>query len=286
MPGFSWRDAKGQVSDYVANCATLAMSVIDSNGSLVDNVNNSYKRLSTNGIFTSNELVIGGRLLIDVGLVVEENNFLHLSSLAKSLRDGEEKHLKAVIFASAQRLIENESKFLAKNSDSVFLPTSNIPKSQTINHAVLEKIGAVGEEIVLQNIRSIFLNKNRSDLARLVKRVSLISDEFGYDIEVVTPGGTSLKIEVKSSVEMPKDKVEFFITRHESVVSCNSQNWYLIFCFVSDVERSAGEVIGWVDNSTLVKAWPVDSAFSSWKLAEIFQEKSLFNGDLAKLIWS
>ena len=108
MTGFSWRDAKGQVSDYVANCATLAMSVIDSNGSLVDNVNNSYKRLSTNGIFTSNELVIGGRLLIDVGLVVEENNFLHLSSLAKSLRDGEEKHLKAVIFASAQRLIENE----------------------------------------------------------------------------------------------------------------------------------------------------------------------------------
>ena len=286
MLGFSWRDAKGQVSDYVANCATLAMSVIDSNGSLVDNVNNSYKRLSTNGIYTSNELVIGGRLLIDVGLVVEENNFLHLSSLAKSLRDGEEKHLKAVIFASAQRLIENESKFLAKNSDSVFLPTSNIPKSQTINHAVLEKIGAVGEEIVLQNIRSIFLNKNRSDLARLVKRVSLISDEFGYDIEVVTPGGTSLKIEVKSSVEMPKDKVEFFITRHESVVSCTSQNWYLIFCFVSDVERSAGEVIGWVDNSTLVKAWPVDSAFSSWKLAEIFQEKSLFNGDLAKLIWS
>ena len=286
MPGFSWRDAKGQVSDYVANCATLAMSVIDSNGSLVDNVNNSYKRLSTNGIFTSNELVIGGRLLIDVGLVVEENNFLHLSSLAKSLRDGEEKHLKAVIFASAQRLIENESKFLAKNLDSVFSPTSNIPKSQTINHAVLEKIGAVGEEIVLQNIRSIFLNKNRSDLARLVKRVSLISDEFGYDIEVVTPGGTSLKIEVKSSVEMPKNKVEFFITRHESVVSCNSQNWYLIFCFVSDVERSAGEVIGWIDNSTLVKAWPVDSAFSSWKLAEIFQEKSLFNGDLAKLIWS
>lgn len=286
MTGFSWRDAKGQVSDYVANCATLAMSVIDSNGSLVDNVNNSYKRLSTNGIFTSNELVIGGRLLIDVGLVVEENNFLHLSSLAKSLRDGEEKHLKAVIFASAQRLIENESKFLAKNLDSVFSPTSNIPKSQTINHAVLEKIGAVGEEIVLQNIRSIFLNKNRSDLARLVKRVSLISDEFGYDIEVVTPGGTNLKIEVKSSVEMPKDKVEFFITRHESVVSCNSQNWYLIFCFVSDVESSVGEVIGWIDNSTLIKAWPVDSAFSSWKLAEIFQEKSLFNGDLAKLIWS
>ena len=286
MLGFSWRDAKGQVSDYVANCATLAMSVIDSNGSLVDNVNNSYKRLSTNGIFTSNELVIGGRLLIDVGLVVEENNFLHLSSLAKSLRDGEEKHLKAVIFASAQRLIENESKFLAKNLDSVFSPTSNIPKSQTINHAVLEKIGAVGEEIVLQNIRSIFLNKNRSDLARLVKRVSLISDEFGYDIEVVTPGGTNLKIEVKSSVEMPKDKVEFFITRHESVVSCTAQNWYLIFCFVSDVERSVGEVIGWIDNSTLIKAWPVDSAFSGWKLAEIFQEKSLFNGDLAKLIWS
>lgn len=286
MAKFSWLDSKGQVSDYVANCAKSAMSVIDSNGSLVDNVNNSYKRLSTNGIFTSNELVIGGRLLIDVGLVVEENNFLHLSSLGKSLRDGEEKHLKAVIFASAQRLIENESKFLAKNLDSVFSPTSNIPKSQTINHAVLEKIGAVGEEIVLQNIRSIFLDKNRSDLARLVKRVSLISDEFGYDIEVVTPGGTSLKIEVKSSVEMPKDKVEFFITRHESVVSCNSQNWYLIFCFVSDFERSSGEVIGWIDNSTLVKAWPVDSAFSNWKLAEIFQDKSLFNGDLAELIWS
>ncbi len=285
MPKFSWLDSKRQVSDYVVNCAALAMSVIDSNGSPVDNVNHSYTRLSTNGIFTSNELITGGTLLIDVGLVVEENNFLHLSSLAKSLRDGEEHHLKQVIFASAQRLLENESKFFAKNLDSIFSPTSNIPKSQTINQAVLEKIGAIGEEIVLQTFRSIFLTKNRPDLARLVKRVSLISDEFGYDIEVVTPSGSSLKIEVKSSVEMPKDKVEFFITRHESVVSCNSQNWYLIFCFVSDVERSAGEVIGWIDNSTLVKAWPVDSAFSGWKLAEIFQEKSLFNGDLAKLIW-
>ena len=286
MSKFSWLDSNGQVSDYVANCATSAMSVIDVSGSPSEKVNFSYSRLSTNGVFTSSELVVGGRLLIDIGLVIEENNFLYLSSLAKSLRDGEEEHLKGVISASAQRLIENESKFLAKNVASVFSPASNIPKYQTINHAVLEKIGAVGEEIVLQTIRSIFLNKNRSDLARLVKRVSLISDEFGYDIEVITPGGTSLKIEVKSSVEVPKDKVEFFITRHESVVSCNSKNWYLIFCFVSDVEKSAGEVIGWIDNSTLVKAWPVDTAFSSWKLAEIFQEKSLFNGDLAKLIWS
>ena len=49
---------------------------------------------------------------------------------------------------------------------------------------------------------------------------------------------------------------------------------------------STGEVIGWIDNSTLFDAWPVDSAFSGWKLAEIFQEKTLFNGDLAKLIWS
>ena len=283
---FSWLDSNGQVSEYVANCATLAMSVIDLEGSRVDDINQSYTKLSTNGVFTSSELALGGRLLIDVGLVVEENNFLYLSNVAKSLRDGEEKHLREIIFASAQRLLENKSKFLSENSDSVFSPTSNIPKSQTINQAVLEKIGAAGEEIVLQTIRSIFLNKNRPDLARLAKRVSLISDEFGYDIEVVTPNGTSLKIEVKSSVEKPKDKVEFFITRHESVVSCNSQNWYLIFCFVSDVERSAGEVIGWIDNSTLFDAWPVDSAFSGWKLAEIFQEKTLFNGDLAKLIWS
>jgi len=46
---FSWLDANGQVSEYVANCATLAMSVIDLKGSLVDNVNHSYTKLSTNG---------------------------------------------------------------------------------------------------------------------------------------------------------------------------------------------------------------------------------------------
>ena len=62
---------------------------------------------------------------------------------------------------------------------------------------------------MLQTIRSIFLNINRPDLARLARRVSLISDEFGYDIEVTTPSGIGLNIEVKSSVEMPKDRVEF-----------------------------------------------------------------------------
>ena len=283
---FSWLDANGQVSEYVANCATLAMSVIDLKGSLVDSVNHSYTKLSTNGVFTSSELALGGRLLIDVGLVVEENNFLYLSSLAKSLRDGEEKHLKDVIFASAQRLLENESKFSAKNSDSVFSPSNNIPKSQTLNHAVLEKIGAAGEEFVLQTIRSIFLDNNKPDLARLARRVSLISDKFGYDIEVTTPSGIGLYIEVKSSVEMPKDRVEFFMTRHESLVSRNLQSWYLVFCYLADVERPAGEIIGWIDSSILVDVWPIDSAVSYWELSQIFQDKSLFRQDFAKLILS
>ena len=283
---FSWLDANGQVSEYVANCATLAMSVIDLKGSLVDSVNHSYTKLSTNGVFTSGELALGGRLLIDVGLVVEENNFLYLSNVAKSLRDGEEDHLKKVILISAKRLSENESKFSVKDADSVFSPINNIPKLQTLNHAVLEKIGAAGEEFVLQTIRSIFLNINRPDLARLARRVSLISDEFGYDIEVTTPSGIGLNIEVKSSVEMPKDRVEFFMTRHESIVSRNLQNWYLVSCYLADVERPAGEIIGWIDSSILVEAWPIDSAVSYWKLSKIFQEKSLFRQDFANLILS
>lgn len=283
---FSWLDANGQVSEYVANCATLAMSVIDLKGSLVDSVNHSYTKLSTNGVFTSSELALGGRLLIDVGLVVEENNFLYLSNVAKSLRDGEEDHLKKVILISAKRLSENESKFSVKDADSVFSPINNIPKLQTLNHAVLEKIGAAGEEFVLQTIRSIFLNINRPDLARLARRVSLISDEFGYDIEVMTPSGIGLNIEVKSSVEMPKDRVEFFMTRHESIVSRNLQNWYLVSCYLADVERPAGEIIGWIDSSILVDVWPIDSAVSYWKLSQIFQEKSLFRQDFANLILS
>ena len=283
---FSWLDANGQVSEYVANCATLAMSVIDLKGSLVDSVNHSYTKLSTNGVFTSSELALGGRLLIDVGLVVEENNFLYLSNVAKSLRDGEEDHLKKVILISAKRLSENESKFSVKDADSVFSPINNIPKLQTLNHAVLEKIGAAGEEFVLQTIRSIFLNINRPDLARLARRVSLISDEFGYDIEVTTPSGIGLNIEVKSSVEMPKDRVEFFMTRHESIVSRNLQNWYLVSCYLADVERPAGEIIGWIDNSILVDVWPIDSAVSYWKLSQIFQDKSLFRQDFTSLILS
>ncbi len=283
---FSWLDANGQVSEYVANCATLAMSVIDLKGSLVDSVNHSYTKLSTNGVFTSSELALGGRLLIDVGLVVEENNFLYLSNVAKSLRDGEEDHLKKVILISAKRLSENESKFSVKDADSVFSPINNIPKLQTLNHAVLEKIGAAGEEFVLQTIRSIFLNINRPDLARLARRVSLISDEFGYDIELTTPSGIGLNIEVKSSVEMPKDRVEFFMTRHESIVSRNLQNWYLVSCYLADVERPAGEIIGWIDNSILVDVWPIDSAVSYWKLSQIFQDKSLFRQDFTNLILS
>ena len=63
-----------------------------------------------------------------------------------------------------QRLLENKSKFFAKNLDSIFSPTSNIPKSQTINQAVLEKIGAVGDAPIgftpcvydAQQIRSLF----------------------------------------------------------------------------------------------------------------------------------
>jgi len=215
-----------------------------------------------------------------------ENNFLYLSNVAKSLRIGEENHLKKVILNSAKRLLENESKFSVKDADSVFSPINNIPKLQTLNHAVLEKIGAAGEEFVLQTIRSIFLNVNRPDLVRLARRVSLISDEFGYDIEVTTPSGIGLNIEVKSSVEMPKDRVEFFMTRHESMVSRNLQNWYLVSCYLADIERPAGEIIGWIDSSILVDVWPFDSAVSYWKLSQIFQDKSLFRQDFTNLILS
>jgi len=46
------------------------------------------------------------------------------------------------------------------------------------------------------------------------------------------------------------------MTRHESIVSRNLQNWYLVSCYLADVERSAGEVIGWIDSSILVDVWP------------------------------
>ena len=285
MPNFSWLNTDRQISDYVVTCAASALSVIDLNGSLVDNVKHSYTRLSTNGIFTSKELAIGGELLIDIGLVIEDDNYLRLSSLAKSLRDGEERHLRDVISVSAKRLLENESKFSGRADNLLFSPMNNIPSVQTISQAVLEKIGATGEEIVLLTIRNIFTEKNRPDLAILVKRVSLISDEFGYDIEVVTPNGTHMKLEVKSSVTMPREMLSFFITRHEASVSRDVKDWYLVFCFISDVDSAAGEVVGWIGSSALVGACPTDSAFSKWKLAEITKDVSVFNGDLAMLIW-
>ena len=83
-------------------------------------------------------------------------------------------------------------------------------------------IGAAGEEIVLQECRAALSALGRADLAVRARRVSLISDQLGYDIVAPSVAGGGWRIEVKTT-RTSAVLAKIILTRNEARVGLKDE---------------------------------------------------------------
>ena len=138
------------------------------------------------------------------------------------------------------------------------------------DESALRSAGDAAEKAVYHACRAFLKEQDRFDLARSVRRVSLISDALGYDIAAPDLAGRECRLEVKSyRGRYPT----FYITRNEFEVGQTLSRWYLVLCRSgTDLVPS---IVGWTTASTLSARMPIDRELSAkWQVVRVRVEES------------
>lgn len=134
---------------------------------------------------------------------------------------------------------------------------------RTLDAQQLAEYGARGEEFVVAACRRHLQERDRPDLAAAVNRVSVRSDQLGYDVSSPDTTGHRHRLEVKTTASASAGRVEFFLSRNEATVGANDPGWSLVA--VRRNRDQSLELIGWCSAVHLQPHLPKDlSARGRW----------------------
>jgi hypothetical protein len=132
----------------------------------------------------------------------------------------------------------------------------------------IASIGAAGEEFVLQESRVALMALGRADLAARARRVSLISDQLGYDIIAPSVAGGAWRIEVKTT-RTSTVFARVIVTRNEARIGLKDVGWVLVVCLLK--ADGSHEIAGWCRAQAFAELLPVDPPENGgWMSASIF----------------
>ncbi|HEX7197788.1 MAG TPA: DUF3883 domain-containing protein, partial [Candidatus Limnocylindria bacterium] len=132
--------------------------------------------------------------------------------------------------------------------------------------AARREVGAAGEDLVVAHARAELASLGYPDLARNVRRVSLVSDQLGYDVAAPRVSGGDRLLEVKATTG---NRGEIFLSRNEATVGLRLKDWALVVCAVDDVDARTGSVLGWCRGTDLRPLLPTDAPGGSWQSVAI-----------------
>jgi hypothetical protein len=261
---------------YQLQAAVLSARAMASAGAGLDTLRSSYEKVVTGGLYRTRDLEAGQDLLERAQLISIEHgrcrpteDLLRLRSLPDDV--AVELLLQEVLAADpplwlyaavAQEEVRWENvpdedaraitQLIAEpeRREAILLALGRVVDQQR-----LKQLGAAGEEAVVVACREHLSGRGRPDLAGHVERVSLRSDQLGYDVTSPDTGGTRHRIEVKATQGMP-GQVEFYLSRNEATVGGRDPCWSLVAVRKSLDGRL--EVFGWCRASTLAPALPTD----------------------------
>jgi hypothetical protein len=141
-------------------------------------------------------------------------------------------------------------------------------------------IGSEGEIFVAQRCREELTRLGQPSLADSVRRVSLVSDQLGYDVVAPTVANEPWRIEVKTT-RSSATFVRFVITRNEAKVGLSDQRWVLVICV--QTERGRHEIAGWCHAESIGDLLPEDKHDrGSWLSARLTLDRSLLHPGLPR----
>lgn len=129
------------------------------------------------------------------------------------------------------------------------------------------RIGDLAEAHVTEAFRLQLDNAGRTDLAALVRRVSLNSDQLGYDVTAPRLDGSARRIEVKGT-RTPAQSLLVVISRNEAKVAARDPKWFLVVCRVATDDSVV--VLGWTTSALLEPRFPLDrTERGGWLSADV-----------------
>jgi hypothetical protein len=129
------------------------------------------------------------------------------------------------------------------------------------------ELGALGEEYVVQELILDLCRIGASHKASNVRRLSIISDELGYDIVAPRLGSGVRRIEVKTTSRF-SGQFSFYISRNEFQTGMADPDWSLVF--VRALSENELRIAGWLRAGDLATLVPLDQhRDGSWKSARI-----------------
>jgi hypothetical protein len=118
-----------------------------------------------------------------------------------------------------------------------------------------KRTGDLAEIYVTEACRTQLVDMGREDLAGLVRRVSVSSDQLGYDITAPRLDGSSRRLEVKGT-RAQGSQLLVVISINEAKVAARDPDWFLVVCRVATDDTVV--VLGWTTNALLQHRLPVD----------------------------
>jgi Domain of unknown function (DUF3883) len=265
---------------HVVRAALHVGSILGDRAAPVLDARESYWHHATGGTFSPADLRLGEQLLIDCRLLTVEDGHLIPTQPLGALLDG---------------TVEDAIAFLCKSILSDAVATQDDRKSIGELDRALEPllgdeerrrelllelgrrfddtrtslIGAIGEECVVEHARSELRDLGHRDLARAVRRVSLVSDQLGYDVVAPRIDGRPRLLEVKTAIRRPQQEFSFFISRNELETGLRTSDWALVACAILDENTRSAEILGWSPAAGLRDRLPTDVAQGRWTEAQL-----------------
>ncbi|MCR6033656.1 DUF3883 domain-containing protein [Nocardioides sp. zg-579] len=272
-----WAATRSTPTAYQLQAALLAARVLDPSGNTPDSLIVSYDQLATGGLYRSQDLQAGHTLLQRAKLVSPQDSrhvptpaLLDLCDLPDDV---------ATELLLQELFVEEPPLWLYAAVVDDEVRWENVPQAdqdaleqlledaarreallmglgRTLDAAQLHDQGARGEEYVVELCRQHLNARSRPDLAAAVKRVSLRSDQLGYDVTSSDTTGRRHRIEVKTTSSASVGRVDFFISRNEVVVGARDPGWSLV---AVRRNRDGGlELLGWCSAISLTPHLPRD----------------------------
>lgn len=261
---------------HMVRAAYRVVCIVGESGAPVVDVSETYWRGRADGLISPRDLERAAHRLVEVDLLyLKDSSYILAPSLAGVPDLDEDLGLSQLIIELMRSTDLSPSPTIESDTWTSVLGALSLPEGSADeiiasvrdfeSDAIRAEVGALGEEIVVDAAREELRDFGAHALARRVRRVSLESDRFGFDVLAPRISGDPRKFEVKSSTQVGDSKFHAFISRNEYEVGIKSPDWFIVACKITSLEDRRGEIIGWCSARALVPAIPTDSAVSRWQ---------------------
>jgi hypothetical protein len=247
--------------------------MIDPGGSEVAALRRSYVQHPSGAYYPERDLIRGEELLLAIGWLRQIGTRIVADQHLMRIAGEQDEDAITAIFGATLAATGLEPAQLESTLDEL------VPDAERREELLLalgaihddtrrKLVGLIGETIVVEGLKAELEGLGYPDRAAEVRHASLESDALGYDVTAPRIVGNRRLVEVKSTVQ--GEGTRFFISRNEVEIGQRfSNDWFLVFCQIQDIDHGIGQVTGWCRVDAIEKHLPSDRGTGKWQSASV-----------------